>query len=41
MNKLKVKSKKYKVDISNLGISMQEFLNNELIVIPKNTTENT
>ena len=31
MNKLKVKSKKYKVDISNLGISMQEFLNNELI----------
>jgi hypothetical protein len=31
MNKLKVKSKKYKVDISKLGISMQEFLNNELI----------
>jgi hypothetical protein len=31
MNKLKVKSKKYKVDISNLGISMQEFLNSELI----------
>ena len=31
MNKLKVKSKKYKVDISNLGVSMQEFLNPEVI----------
>ena len=31
MNKLKVKSKKYKVDISNLGVSMQEFLNPEII----------
>jgi len=31
MNKLKVKSKKHKVDISNLGISMQEFLNPEII----------
>jgi hypothetical protein len=31
MNKLKVKGKKYKVDISNLGISMQEFLNPEII----------
>ena len=27
MNTLKVKSKKHKVDISNLGISLQEFLN--------------
>jgi len=31
MNKLKVKSKKHKVDISNLGVSMQEFLNPEVI----------
>ena len=31
MNKLKVKAKKSKVDISNLGISMQEFLNPEII----------
>ncbi len=31
MNKLKVKSKQYKVDISNLAISMQEFLNKDLI----------
>ena len=31
MNKLKVKCKKYKVDISNLGVSMQEFLNPEVI----------
>jgi hypothetical protein len=31
MNKLEVKSKKYKVDISNLGVSMQEFLNPEVI----------
>jgi len=31
MNKLKVKAKKLKVDISNLGISMQEFLNPEII----------
>lgn len=31
MNKLKIKSKKYKVDISNLAISMQEFLNPDVI----------
>jgi hypothetical protein len=31
MTKLKIKSKKYKVDISNLVISFQEFLNPELI----------
>lgn len=31
MNKLKIKAKKSKVDISNLGISMQEFLNPEII----------
>jgi hypothetical protein len=30
MNKLKVKAKNYKSDISNLGISMQEFLNPEI-----------
>jgi hypothetical protein len=31
MNRLKVKSKQYKVDISNLAISMQEFLNKDLV----------
>ena len=31
MNKLKIKSKKNKFDISNLGISMQEFLNPDVI----------
>ena len=31
MNKLKVKAKNHKVDISNLSISMQEFLNKDLI----------
>lgn len=31
MNNLKIKSKKYKFDISNLGISMQEFLNPDVI----------
>lgn len=31
MNKLKVKSKNHKVDISNLAISMQEFLNDDII----------
>lgn len=31
MNKLKVSAKRNKADISNLGISMQEFLNKELI----------
>jgi len=31
MNKIKIKSKKSGVDISNLGISMQEFLNPEII----------
>jgi len=31
MNKIKILSKKYKVDISNLGISMQEFMNPEII----------
>lgn len=31
MNKLKIKVKKHKSDISNLGISFQEFLNPELI----------
>jgi hypothetical protein len=30
MNKLKIKAKNYKSDISNLGISMQEFLNSEI-----------
>jgi hypothetical protein len=31
MNKVKIKSKKSGVDISNLGVSMQEFLNPEII----------
>lgn len=31
MNKLKIKSKRNKFDISNLGISMQEFLNPDVI----------
>lgn len=31
MNKIKIKSKKSGVDISNLGVSMQEFLNPEII----------
>ena len=31
MNKLKIKSKKYKQDISNLAISMQEYLNPSII----------
>jgi len=31
MNKLKIKSKKNKFDISNLGISMQEFINPDVI----------
>ncbi len=31
MNRLKVKSKNIHVDISNLAISMQEFINNEII----------
>ena len=31
MNKVKLASKKYNVDISNLAISMQEYLNKELI----------
>jgi hypothetical protein len=31
MNKLKIKSKNNKVDISNLGISMQEFMNKDVI----------
>ncbi len=31
MHKLKVKSKNHKVDISNLSISMQEFLNKDII----------
>jgi hypothetical protein len=31
MNRLKVKSKQYKVDISNLAISMQEFLNKDIV----------
>ena len=31
MNRLKIKSKQYKVDISNLAISMQEFLNKDLV----------
>ena len=31
MNKVKLSSKKYNVDISNLAISMQEYLNKELI----------
>ncbi len=31
MNKLKIKSKNSKVDISNLGISMQEFMNKEVV----------
>lgn len=31
MNKLKVKAKNHKVDISNLSISMQEFMNKDLL----------
>ncbi len=31
MNKVKVSSKKYKVDVSNLAISMQEYLNKDII----------
>ncbi len=31
MNKLKIKTKNNKVDISNLGVSMQEFMNKDII----------